>query len=776
MATLNPTTRIARPIRSALARLRRQLRLYVLLEGLLVGANWLGIMFWLGLAIDYLPVLCGASEMPWGARCFLLVLVVAVFLLIVIRWIVRRIVVRMPDRSMALLLERQFGEFRDSLVTAVELSADKTFDTPRAQEMLSTSQQQALQQLQGVRTGQVFNWMPLLRKSCFLSVLGCSLLVLAYSSTNSFQLALQRLYLLSDQTWPRRTQITIDGFQDRKLKIARGSDFTLRVFANTAKYVPDYCTVYYYTEQGDSGWVHMRRRGHEFEGRQEFIYDGTPFKSVLSSIQFDVLGFDHRVQGYQLQVVESPSLTDVQLDCVFPEYLVDETLGIYLPRTERLTPGTRLPVGTQIQILASSDKPLERVELTNTLTDTVEEWLASSDEEAPTEFAYEISNLQEDVSLAVTLHDTDGVYNKQPFRILVGVVPDALPQITIRMQGIGSAITPQAVIPVAGTISDDNAVDRAWFHLVLVDQPVMQEEAPNASAADATTPVTVHEDRIPIALQPGTAQQQRLDLRERLRDPESKFRLEPGQRIAITVRAADFYNLDDTARVGTSELFDLEVVTADQLISRLETAEITLRRRLQQVVEDLHTTRESLARVQSPPGPSDSNRDGAEPDDKPLEQENQRNQSLRLLRVQRAAQDISRSQEEVNGIALAFDDIRAELVNNRVDTTERIKHLQQNISKPLKNVVTDRYPPVVQTLQTLEPLLDDPVQSASIAGTAIEQLDKILLDLEGILKQILDLESYNELIDIVRSIITDQERLIDATEKQLDTQGIDLLK
>ena len=79
-------------------------------------------------------------------------------------------------------------------------------------------------------------------------------------------------------------------------------------------------------------------------------------------------------------------------------------------------------------------------------------------------------------------------------------------------------------------------------------------------------------------------------------------------------------------------------------------------------------------------------------------------------------------------------------------------------------------------MHTLEPLLDDPVQSASIAGTAIEQLDKILLDLEGILKQILDLESYNELIDIVRSIITDQERLIDATEKQLDTQGIDLLK
>ena len=260
----------------------------------------------------------------------------------------------------------------------------------------------------------------------------------------------------------------------------------------------------------------------------------------------------------------------------------------------------------------------------------------------------------------------------------------------------------------------------------------MQEEAPNASAADATAPVTVHEDRIPIALQPGTKQQQRLDLRERLRDPESKFPLEPGQRIALTVRAADFYNLDDTARVGTSELFDLEVVTADDLISRLETAEITLRRRLQQVVEDLHTTRESLARVQSPPGPSDSNRDGAEPDDKPLEQENQRNQSLRLLRVQRAAQDISRSQ--------------------------------------------DRYPPVVKTLQTLEPLLDDPVQSASIAGTAIGQLDKIVLDLEDILKQILDLESYNELIDIVRSIITDQERLIDATEKQLDTQGIDLLK
>ena len=52
------------------------------------------------------------------------------------------------------------------------------------------------------------------------------------------------------------------------------------------------------------------------------------------------------------------------------------------------------------------------------------------------------------------------------------------------------------------------------------------------------------------------------------------------------------------------------------------------------------------------------------------------------------------------------------------------------------------------------------------AAAALEQANLILAELEKILQQMLDLETFNELLDIVRQLIKDQERLIDETGKE----------
>ena len=781
MATTSSSDRISGPIRSTLSGLRRRLRLYVLIEGLAMAGIWLAAMFWIGLAIDYLPVLLGASEMPRSSRLVLLSLVMAVLFYIVFRWIFRRCFVRLSDRSMALLLERQFAGFRDSLVTVVELVGRQKEQPGLTQEMLLQSQQQALQSLRTVQLRKIFNPVPLVRKLILVVILAISLLGLAYLAGDSFFLAWKRLYLLSSEDWPRQTEIMIDKFHQGQLKVARGSNFSLRVFANAKKHVPDYCSVYYHTEQGDRGRVHMRRRGHIHRDRQEFVYDGVPFKSVLSSVRFDVLGFDHRLKNYELQVVDSPSLIEVQLNCTFPDYLVDEELGVFLPRSERLTPGTRLPIGTRILARATADKSLTRVTMLDTTSDNQTPWDVIGDKNSSKEFTHEITELRNDVSLAVTLHDIDGVSNDPPFRILIGALQDAVPQVAVNLRGIGSAITPQAQIPVQGSIADDNALKSAWFHLQQVTQ-LTDDNAPEGpkeaddNATDQSAIVLEHE--FPITLQLGDEQQYTLDLREQQRERTGQFELRTGQRILLTIRATDRYNLDDKPRLGSSEVFDLEIVTPDQLIRRLETTEISLRRRLQQVLDELHSTRDSVVRVRSSfddnlgSGPT-----GKEPNDTTAASDDpQRMESLRLLRVQRSIQDVLRSQEEVNGIGLAFEDICTELINNRVDTTERIQHLQIELANPLNEIAHHEYPPAVQTLKSLESSLDDPPSRITLANAAVQQLDEILLGLERILKQILELESYNELIDIVRSIIEDQTRLIEDTEKQRDIQGIELLK
>ena len=60
MAAHTDLPELGADVLSLLAQLRRRIRMYVWVEGLSLALLWLGATFWIGLAIDYLPVLLGA--------------------------------------------------------------------------------------------------------------------------------------------------------------------------------------------------------------------------------------------------------------------------------------------------------------------------------------------------------------------------------------------------------------------------------------------------------------------------------------------------------------------------------------------------------------------------------------------------------------------------------------------------------------------------------------------------------------------------------------------
>ena len=70
---------------------------------------------------------------------------------VIYRWIFRRAFVRMPDHSMAVLLERRFGQFHDSLVTAVELAEQPGHAEQFNQDMLAHTRQEAQSRTADVR-------------------------------------------------------------------------------------------------------------------------------------------------------------------------------------------------------------------------------------------------------------------------------------------------------------------------------------------------------------------------------------------------------------------------------------------------------------------------------------------------------------------------------------------------------------------------------------------------------------------------------------------------
>jgi hypothetical protein len=116
------------------------------------------------LAIDYLPVLVGASEMPRAARIVLLAIIAAVLAYVLYRWILRRAFVRLPDHSMAVLLERRFDQFHDSLVTAVELEEQPDHAVNFNHDMLAHTREEAVINAANVRVREVFRFSPLVTK------------------------------------------------------------------------------------------------------------------------------------------------------------------------------------------------------------------------------------------------------------------------------------------------------------------------------------------------------------------------------------------------------------------------------------------------------------------------------------------------------------------------------------------------------------------------------------------------------------------------------------
>jgi hypothetical protein len=149
-------------------------------------------------------------------------------------------------------------------------------------------------------------------------------------------------------------------------------------------------------------------------------------------------------------------------------------------------------------------------------------------------------------------------------------------------------------------------------------------------------------------------------------------------------------------------------VTADELLALLEGRELGLRRRCEQIIEEMSGARDMLLRIRTDgPGSEGAGgeksaeiedrvaaaapqRDGSETtgdapaaadgaankDANPAAERFERVWSLRLLRARQSLMQSEKSAQEVLGIAAAFRDIREELINNRVDTQDRKTRLQ----------------------------------------------------------------------------------------------------
>ena len=779
MATTAPSLNLAPHVRSLLAGLRWRIRCYVWLEGIALCLAWLGFTFWFGLAVDFLPVLVGASELPRVARATLLVATGLVATWLFYRWVLRRVFVQLGDRSMAVLLERRFTFLGDSLVTSVEMSNEPERAVDFNPDMLTLTHHQAIQQIQDVQLRQVFRFPPLLWKLTIAAAAILSISVFYATNLSAFEICVRRMYLLENQPWPRRAYLEmgrievvsdnstdqmqtsrfLDFDKGRSVKVARGTNLRLYVNAGMkARVVPDYCTIRYETADRDRGRVNMSQMGRPLNGFQPYAFDGKPLRGILSNMRFDVIGFDYRIRDFQIQVVDRPEIRSVQLDCRFPDYIER------LPETGvPWTPGMQRARGSTVTLHFTATKHLQQVTLN---------WISNAganttkDNSLPIasdgrSFVFSSGVLDADLIFELTLRDTDNIYNDHPVRFVLAAVDDEAPRVDAQLYGIGSAITPRARVPFQGTAEDDYGIARSTVDLTLQRPP-----GPEGTSFEQLY------HSYPFNLADTRDINTELDFRKL--DQEKQVTLLPGDKLELKVTAQDRSTLPGAPHRGESDAFQVDVVSDDELLKRLEYQELALRQRFELIVGEMTDLRDNLVRLQddlsvaeksTSPTTTAPETETAPGDDELSPQDRAR--AFRLLRIQQAQIQSRKSTQETLGVAISFEDILLQLLHNRIPKAEERKsRIKNRIAEPLREIATVDFPKLDNNLEQLESFQDETNRAAATASDTVAQANMIVSRLESVLQEMVELETYNELIDLVRKLISDQDDLSKETDKE----------
>jgi hypothetical protein len=668
------------------------------------------------------------------------------------------------------------------------LTADSAalVNSPIGLELATRTAAQAEQLADRLQPARLLNWPRLWRRLAIALAALATVGIWAAWQPALARLAAARLYALSDRPWPRLNFLEVLGFEDGIRKVAKGGNLELRVRADaTRRQPPDTCTIHYQTAAGARGSAVMSRDGEVRDGAQFFVFRGKPFQAMQEDLTFAVVGGDFRTDLFQILAVDLPSL--IQLDLVYqpPAYT-------QLSQQRRpWTPGVRVPQGAALTLEGTCSKDLRQLELTSQARDAgpLPPWVLNQDRRT---FHIPLGKLVTPVSFELGLLDTDGIAAPQPYAIRVQPITDKPPEVGLRVVGIGNAITADARLPHRGKITDDYDVHEAWFSVQIGDRDLK-----------LPIPLTTHEEL-----------EAAVDFREQRAAATDPLVLEPGQELTVTVAASDHYNLDAAPHVGQTDPLRLQVVRADQLLAILEARELSLRRRFEDIVGETLEQRDSLLRLQvawrqldqSDPG-SDSESDrqptaaspaGEDatsavpdatdvkegPDDvadastsRAEETSADRNGSdqlartaeaagLRELRVQRLIQFNQKVASELAGLAAAFDDILLELDNNRVNSAEREQRLREQIIAPLLVIAEQQLPAFDTTVRELQRQLANKADAARLTDQAVLELERIVAAMQTILDNMLKMESFKEVLDLLRNLLEEQQQLQQRTRDQ----------
>ena len=755
-------------------RLKRSLRFYTALDGIAALLLTVILLFVIDIALDRF------FEFPLFLRLFLLPVLAGTIFYVLWQKLLRRCFAPVRQDQLASALEHFVPKLNESLITAVESNTDEEVDP----ELMRQTIEKAVAALRGVsvrrffRSGRLF--------SRFLFSILCAALIAAgcvyFSETVSLWFA--RNILLASVDYPRRSLLLVDGFEDGRVRIGRGDSFTLSVRADMEMpLVPDALRVRVGTAAVGYRMVLIDQfRTETREGTRWRVFS-TTFPEMLETVTLHIRGADSLLSDLCIEVVPTPTLTAMTLHQNFPDYMQRPERAVALT-----TARTTIPEGTELTITATSTKPLQDV---TAVVNGVETSLKPDANDAFDSIALTLPALREETTIEFRLTDTDGLTNRHPIRTELGIIKDQPPVVTARLEGIGPAITPEAVLPIAGEITDDNGLATAISRYTTEPAAATEPDAPAREPAVGTTPITgivAGATLFPLAQSFSVL-------------PLSVL---PDDRLILFVEAKDLFDLDESeGQIGEGPRWLLEIVTPEKLKTLLETREITLRQRFEVVIGEVERTKNILLdyslepteqQVQEAAALTLEDRENETEENRAERQREWEIQRQRLLdtinleqselgkyHLSRMLRDTNKEVYDLTGIVESFRTIRAEMINNRIFTEDERRRIDSEIMQPMQGLINEDFPGIDLLLGNLDQLLlerNEPKRPLALETRQqiLNRFDQAIFKMTAIRDKMASMESFSEAIELLRSIIKQQQQLRNETMEERNQRLRDLLE
>ena len=805
------TWKLPTPIRHKLSELRGLISRVIATQGLVVLLTWLlGSFFVFGL-IDYLPTRFGSDESPRIVRVIMLMIIAAGAAWILHHFFWNRWLVSWSDSALALAIERRYPEFQSTLVTAVQAASPtakiqaKDLDAiehPNRPGMIELAAKQAVEKISSIDVRSLVRLSTLQLELGILAGVVCLTGLGAMLHPDLASHWAKRLYGLSDAPWPRRTSLSVQGLEmdvppftnsptrerylvrieENRLLAPKGSSVRLKATAKDLLSEPyDQCAFHYKDRAGNRGRASML--SYSNANPRDFILDGPPLEAINDTLWFSLVGGDARLSNLVLETVDAPLAVATYVDVQYPTYLQRSTKTTWGNERLEFRNGMRLPQGTQVGFWIRANKPIRKCDVMQVRG--VESQEATTQftvelEKPVTEFAIPSAVLLGNLFVEIRLWDDQGLCATRVQPLVIAATADNVPEIDLVLEGISTAITENAKLPIRSKIKDDYDLKEAWVETIIDEQEPLKSELQLGTSGDGQSQIG----------------QMDIDLKAMREAGQSTPAV--GSTYWLAVGATDYFDVPlspDAApieHVGRSTPIQLSVVSQDQFLVLLDRREAAMRRRLEQIISELGQLRDLLVLTnKNNRSPQETAQETTQDDasarsaERPQAQEQESKESkeqakarILLLRSQQAAAQVAKSEGELKGVLSEISLLVAELINNRIDSKDRRDRLGDKIKTPLSNLIDTKWKPFAQDIEGFETSLAkwSPEEFAGKIDSAIVQNNEMIVALNAILSDMIEIQDLNEIIDRVRGLLDQQSKTLDRTKQEQKKSTLDLLK